>query len=114
MQKVEGSSPFIRFTKAPLMRPDPTNPAWLRWKEAPDSWWLRLGLHGLEVDRQFLPPSHWTLRLVVGADEADARFYELNLSWAADAPDAESVLGSVLTNIKELSAEAFGALPGHD
>jgi hypothetical protein len=96
------------------MKPDPKNPAWQDWMKAPTSSWLRVGLHGFDLDRQFLPPSHWTLRIVLGADEAEARFYELDVSWTGDAPDAKTALDSVRIDITELSAQTFGALVGHE
>ena len=51
---------------------------------------------------------------MVGSDEAEARFYEVSLSWAADALDAARELHSAVIDITELSAEAFGALVEHE
>lgn len=61
-------------------------------------WHLKLSLsHGLFIGdhREFLAPGHWIICLMVGADEADGRLYEVVISWNGDATTAQAALDSV-------------------
>ena len=65
------------------------------------AWHLLLSVHGLEIlsDRDKLPPGQWIIRLLVGADDGDARRYDVHLAWPGDAPDAKSVLKEALDHL---------------
>lgn len=65
-------------------------------------WHLRLELaagFSIADNREWLPPGRWIIRVVVGADDGDARTYEIDLAWDADAPGADDVLSSALNQL---------------
>jgi hypothetical protein len=64
-------------------------------------WYFRLGI-GLNLtdEREWLTPGRWTVRLLVGADEADARYYDVDLEWDANARDPQAALDSVTVGVR--------------
>jgi hypothetical protein len=73
-----------------------------RAAERESTWKLKLELPGnytLTDGRDWLDPGAWTIRLIVGADDGDARTYELDIAWKADHPDADAVLEYVLDHL---------------
>jgi hypothetical protein len=70
--------------------------------ERENTWRLKLELPGnfmLTDGRDVLDPGAWTIRLIVGADDGDARTYELDIAWKADHPDAQAALDYVLDHL---------------
>jgi hypothetical protein len=64
-------------------------------------WHFRLGI-GLDIadQREWLAPGRWTVRLLVGADDADARYYDVDIEWDANAPDPHAALDSVSVGVR--------------
>jgi hypothetical protein len=61
-------------------------------------WLLRLGLPDdfhIKDQREYLEPGRYTVRLVVGADEADARSYDVDVEWDGNADTPQKALASV-------------------
>ena len=69
-------------------------------------WCLRLALHGLSIAdrREYLVASTCIVRMVVGADEAEAREYDVKVFWDGNAADAQAALNTV-----EITIGAVGA-----
>lgn len=65
------------------------------------TWHLLLGLHELSIldDRDKLPPGQWIVRLLVGADDGDARRYDVHVAWIESRPSARSVLDEALERL---------------
>lgn len=67
------------------------------------TWWLHIELPGsyeIGEQRDWLPAGAWELRLIVGADQADARLYSLKFSWGgATTVSAEDVLEEVMNGM---------------
>ena len=72
--------------------------------DAPDArWHLHLELADqfqITDERDWLSPGSWTVRLIVGADDGDARAYDVDLAWTGDEPDAQAVLRAALGSLK--------------
>jgi hypothetical protein len=70
------------------------------------SWHLVLDLHNLSLtdDRDKLPPGEWVIRLLVGADDGDARAYDVHVAWSGDAAEPPDVLREAL---KRLHVERY-------
>jgi hypothetical protein len=68
-------------------------------------WWYRfiLEMHGrsLFIGREFLPPvpGGYTARLIVGADEGDARVFDVQFSWMGHAPTPANALASFAVSV---------------
>lgn len=51
-------------------------------------------------DRDRLSPGVWSIRLIVGAEDGDARTYEVEVSWGGDpAQSADDILASALSGL---------------
>jgi hypothetical protein len=85
-----------------------TNPPTYAVQHMPDTplavWDFRLGI-GLTItdQREWLTPGRWTVRLLVGADEADARYYDVDLEWDANALDPQAALESVTVGVRAVT-----------
>ena len=65
-------------------------------------WHLHLTLAGglaLTDHRDVLPPGEWTIRLLVVADDARTRRYDLDVTWEGEAADAQAVLDSLAVDV---------------
>jgi hypothetical protein len=95
-----------------LMRPNAIDPSTGRsilgvphYPEAEDGrWYLWLDLaYGLDIldDRDKLPPRDggYSVRLIVGADDGDAKSYEVDIAWDGGAPDAQAAMRSALEHL---------------
>jgi hypothetical protein len=52
-------------------------------------------------DRDWLPPGAWLIRLIVGAEDGEARTYEIELSWGSDPTQtADDILASAMSGLK--------------
>lgn len=60
-----------------------------------------LSLHELSIldDRDKLPPGEWVIRLLVGANDGDARRYDVHVAWSGDAIDGAVVLAEGLERL---------------
>lgn len=66
------------------------------------SWHLILALQGLSIisdDRDKLPAGEWVIRLLVGANDGDARRYDVHVAWRGDAVDEATVLAESLDRL---------------
>jgi hypothetical protein len=76
---------------------------------APDArWHLHLQLadtYEITDERDWLSPGAWTVRLIVGADDGDARAYDVDLAWSGDEADAQAVLNAALAGLNVKSAK---------
>jgi hypothetical protein len=65
------------------------------------TWYLVLGLHDLDIldDRDKLPPDEWVIRLLVGAEDGDAKRYDVHVAWSADASSVRAVLDEALERL---------------
>jgi hypothetical protein len=78
-------------------------------------WWfqLKLAMNARRVFtvglREFLPPQSggYTARLIVGADEGEARTFDVSFSWAANAANAEQALGSLLISVSQVGSKGW-------
>ena len=71
-------------------------------------WCLKLVFHagfGIADHRDFIVPGNTIVRLVVGADDAEAREYDVRLFWDGTASTSENVLDSI--KIEILDSRAF-------
>jgi hypothetical protein len=50
--------------------------------------------------REWLPPGRWTVELLVGADDADARAYAVDVEWDGQAANPEAALDSVALTVR--------------
>lgn len=66
------------------------------------NWYLHLeiGDWSISNERDWLEPGSWEIRLLIGADDGDARAYLVTLSWRGDEPDAQAVLASALGSLR--------------
>ena len=66
-------------------------------RDAPEIWSLKLALHDLSIVdmREYLVPGPCVVRLVVGADEAEAREYDVTILWNGNLESAQDALDSV-------------------
>lgn len=69
-----------------------------------DEWVLRLGIHHLVIfdGRDTLVPGSWTIRLVVGADDAAGVPYDVDLAWDGRAETAEEALEDLQVKVKRI------------
>jgi hypothetical protein len=77
------------------------------WKEGSE-WHLVLELHGLDIadDRDKLPPGQWVIRLLAGADDGDAKAYNVHIEWSADiGNDPKAVLRQALEGLELSDAD---------
>jgi hypothetical protein len=76
--------------------------------DGPTMWCMRLALHTVNIGdrREYLVPGPCVVRLVVGADEAETREYDVTVNWKGDAADAQAAFDSVDIGI----ADATGPL----
>jgi hypothetical protein len=69
----------------------------------PDAWHLHLGLAGdfaLTDGRDVIPPGDWTLHLLVVADDAKTRRYDVDLDWDGEAVDGAALLRSLTITVR--------------
>jgi hypothetical protein len=82
------------------------------WREAPHlapldqeaKWCMHLDLAGgfsITDDRDWLSPGVWSIRLIVGAEDGEARTYEVEVSWGGDQKQsADDILASAMSELK--------------
>jgi hypothetical protein len=76
---------------------------------APEARWyfllsLRRGVAKDDTRTLLAPGKQWTIRLALGADEADYATYDVNLGWDAEAPSAKAALESVRLTVTPATA----------
>lgn len=68
------------------------------------AWCMHLELAGgfsITDDRDWLSPGAWSIRLIVGAEDGEARIYEIGLSWGGDPKQtADDILASAMSGLK--------------
>jgi hypothetical protein len=96
-----------------LVKGDPYDPAHPPPNGDPDEdkamlargqWLFRLALYGVDrSDRpHVLKPGAWIVRVLVAADDARARIYDVHHSWVSDAPTPEAALKSVKVKVRRV------------
>lgn len=71
------------------------------------TWHLVLALQGFNItdDRDKLSAGEWVIRLLVGADDGDARRYDVHVAWDGDpAQTPQAVLDSALERLAVIKA----------
>ena len=65
------------------------------------TWHLVLAIHKASFgdDRDKLPADEWVIRLLVGADDGDARAYDVHVAWSADTRDPLDLYQEVLDRL---------------
>lgn len=62
-------------------------------------WSSQTGGVGPADERDILEPGEWIIRLLVGCDDGDARYYDVRVAWKGDEADARTALAAVLERI---------------
>jgi len=67
------------------------------------TWYMHLDMASsffITEDRDWLAPGEWTIRVILGADDGDARAYKVNLAWKGIEPTANVLLLAVLDSLE--------------
>jgi hypothetical protein len=70
-----------------------------------ESWHLHLGFAGgfaITDGRDVIPPRASTIRVLVVADDAKTRRYDIDVSWNGDASDAQAALESLTLKVRSV------------
>jgi hypothetical protein len=86
-----------------LVNTEPPSLVVVHRPDDPESeWHFKLGIGRLAIadQREWLVPGRWTVRLLVGADDADARYYDVDIEWDGSAADPQAALDSVTVSVR--------------